>query len=163
MELWSTAAAGLRAELPRDVDDTLRRHEEAGTTDSAEYQQAMQAFYQRHVCRTQPMPPEVVATFAAMDQDPTVCHTMNGPSEFHVIGSLRDWSIVDRVAAVAVPTLLVGGRYDEATTETIQPFYQAIPDVRWAVFAESSHLPHVEETDRFNAVVADFLDTVEQN
>ncbi|HVV21125.1 MAG TPA: proline iminopeptidase-family hydrolase [Pseudonocardiaceae bacterium] len=161
MALWSQAAGELRADLPPDVDDTLRRHESAGTTDTDEYKQAMQVFYDRHVCRTVPMPDEVAATFAAMDDDPTVYHTMNGPSEFHVVGSLRDWSIVDRVGAIAVPTLLASGRYDEATTATIQPFFDGIPDVRWAVFAESSHMPHVEEAERFNAVVADFLATVD--
>ncbi|HEX5403935.1 MAG TPA: proline iminopeptidase-family hydrolase [Pseudonocardiaceae bacterium] len=157
MELWSAAAGELRAELPRAVDDVLREHETAGTTDSAAYQEAMQAFYERHVCRIQPMPAEVAATFAAMDADPTVYQTMNGPSEFHVIGSLTGWSIVDRVGQIQVPTLLASGRYDEATTATIAPFFTGIPDVRWSVFAESSHMPHVEEADRFNAVIGGFL------
>jgi L-proline amide hydrolase len=157
MRLWSAAAGGLRADLPPEVDETLRAHEAAGTTDSAEYQEAMMVFYARHVCRVQPMPDEVAATFAAMDEDPTVYHTMNGPSEFHVVGSLRDWTIVDRVGSIAVPTLLASGRYDEATTETVAPYFEGIPDVRWAVFAESSHMPNVEQTEEFNAVVAGFL------
>ena len=36
-------------------------------------------------------PDEVVEAFAWIERDPTVYHTMNGPSEFHVIGSIRDW------------------------------------------------------------------------
>jgi L-proline amide hydrolase len=157
MRLWSAAADRLRAELPPEVEDTLRRHEAAGSTNSAEYTDAMRVFYERHVCRVVPMPAEVSASFAAIDADPTVYHTMNGPSEFHVVGSLRDWSIVDRVGRVAVPTLLISGRYDEATPETVQPFHDGIPDVRWEVFAESSHMPHVEEPERFDAVVTEFL------
>jgi L-proline amide hydrolase len=163
MALWSKAADTLRADLPPQVEETLRRHEHAGTTDSAEYQQAMQVFYERHVCRVVPMPPEVAATFAAMEADPTVYHTMNGPSEFHVVGSLRDWSIVDRVSAISVPTLLVSGRYDEAAPETVQPFQDGIADVRWEIFEQSSHMPHVEETDRFIAVVSEFLASVDGN
>src|SRR5690348_16588753 len=50
----------LRADLPRDVEATLRRHEEAGTTDDPAYMEACQVFYARHVCRLDPMPPEVV-------------------------------------------------------------------------------------------------------
>jgi L-proline amide hydrolase len=161
MPLWSAAAAALRAELPPAVDETLRRHEAAGTTDTDEYSDAVKVFYDRHLCRV-PWPPEVNATFDALDEDPTVYHTMNGPSEFHVIGSLRDWSIVDRVAAIDVPTLLISGRYDEATPETVQPFYDGIPDVRWEVFEESSHMPHVEETERFLATVDDFLAMVDE-
>jgi L-proline amide hydrolase len=160
MPLWSAAAAALRAELPPAVDETLRRHEAAGTTDTDEYSDAVKVFYDRHLCRV-PWPPEVNATFDALDEDPTVYHTMNGPSEFHVIGSLRDWSIVDRVAAIDVPTLLISGRYDEATPETVQPFYDGIPDVRWEVFEESSHMPHVEEPERFLAAVEAFLERAE--
>jgi L-proline amide hydrolase len=160
MSLWSAAADRLRAELPSDVEATLRRHETAGTTDSDEYEQAVRVFYDRHVLRV-PWPPEVLAMFEALQADPTVYHTMNGPSEFHVIGSLRDWSIVDRLNAITAPTLLVNGRYDEAAKETVQPFYEGIPDVRWEVFEQSSHMPHVEETERFNEVVGTFLATLD--
>ncbi|HTI20186.1 MAG TPA: proline iminopeptidase-family hydrolase, partial [Kutzneria sp.] len=160
MQLWSAAADRLRAELPPDVERTLRAHEAAGTTDSQEYKEAVDVFYERHLCRVVPMPEEVAATFKALDADPTVYHAMNGPSEFHVIGSIRDWSIIDRISAVAVPTLLVSGHYDEATPETVQPYYDNIPDVRWEIFAESSHMPHVEEPERFAEVVGGFLGTL---
>jgi L-proline amide hydrolase len=155
--LWLEAAAGLRAELPPEVDATLLRHEEAGTTESPEYAAAMQVFYDRHVCRITPNPPEVAATFAALEQDPTVYHTMNGPSEFHMIGSLKTWTVIDRLPQIGVPTLLISGSHDEATPAAVQPFFDFIPDVRWRMFAESSHMPHVEETERYLSVVASFL------
>jgi L-proline amide hydrolase len=50
-----------------------------------------------------------------MDADATICHTMNGPSEFHVIGSLKHWDITGRLREITTPTLLVSGRYTEAT------------------------------------------------
>src|SRR3954452_20101236 len=81
------AANRLRAELPPDVEATLKRHEEAGTTADPEYEEACMVFYKRHVCRLEDWPPEVVEGFAWIERDPTVYHTMNGPSEFHVIGS----------------------------------------------------------------------------
>lgn len=158
MRLWSMAADSLRAELPAEVEKTLRQHEEAETTDSPEYLQAMQMYYNRHVCRVVPNPPEVIASFAAIDDDPTVYHTMNGPSEFHVVGSLRGWSVIDRLPQINVPTLIVSGHYDEAAPVAVRPFFESIPDVRWRIFGESSHMPHVEETERFLSVVQCFLD-----
>ena len=158
MDLWVREANRLRADLPADVQETLLRHEESGTTDSAEYREAEAVFYARHVCRIVPNPPEVAASFAAIDEDPTVYHTMNGPSEFHVIGSLRHWSVVDQVGAIEVPTLVVTGAHDEATPTTVAPFVAGIPDVRWEVFADSSHMPHVEEEERYLQVVGAFLD-----
>ena len=80
MPLWLEAANDrCAAGCPVDVQQTLTRHEEAGTTDSPEYLAAMQVFYDRHVCRVTPNPPEVLDSFAQIEQDPTVYHTMNGP------------------------------------------------------------------------------------
>ena len=157
MPLWLEAAASLRAGLPAEVEETLRKHEEAETTDSPEYEAAMKVFYDRHVCRVVPNPPEVAAAFASIEGDPTVYHTMNGPSEFHVVGSLKDWTIVDRLPRIAVPTLVVSGAYDEAQPVCVSPYAELIPDARWEVFAESSHLPNVEEPERYGAVVESFL------
>jgi len=158
MALWSEAANELRQALPAEVQATLLQHERAGTTDSAEYRAASDVFYARHVCRVQPMPAEVARTFAAIDADPTVYHAMNGPTEFHVIGSMRDWTIIDRLSRIQVPTLLISGRYDEATPATVQPFADGIADVQWQIFEHSSHMPHVEERDACMACVARFLE-----
>src|SRR3954467_9553602 len=62
----------LREDLPPDVEATLRRHEDAGTTDDPEYGEACMVFYVRHVCRLDPWPDEVAEGFAWIDRDPTV-------------------------------------------------------------------------------------------
>jgi len=147
-----------RAQLPPDVQETLTRHEAAATTDSAEYLAAMDVFYARHVCRIVPHPAELARTFAAIAEDPTVYHTMNGPSEFHVIGTLKTWSVVDEVKRIQVPTLLISGGHDEAAPSTVQPFADGIPDVRWHIFEQSSHVPHIEERNAYMALVQDFID-----
>jgi L-proline amide hydrolase len=158
MKTWISEANRLRTDLPADVQATLLRHEEAGTTDSAEYMEATDVFNQRHVCRVVPMPDEVKRTFDAIGTDPTVYHTMNGPNEFHVIGTMKDWSIVGRLSTINVPTLLISGRFDEATEACVQPYADEIPDVRWRIFEQSSHMPHVEEREACMAEVAAFLD-----
>jgi L-proline amide hydrolase len=133
-------------------------HEAAGTTTSHDYEQAVMQFYARHVCRIQPMPDEVARTFAAMAEDPTVYGTMNGPSEFHVIGTLKEWSVIDRLHLIEVPVLLISGRHDEATPAVVAPYLYGIKNVRWHVFGDSSHMPHVEEREACLALVAAFLD-----
>jgi L-proline amide hydrolase len=161
MALWKAAALQLRRELPSEVQAALDHHEAAGSTDSDDYRAATEVFYARHVCRVQPMPPEVARTFAAIDADPTVYHAMNGPTEFHVIGSLRDWSIIERLPRIRVPTLLLSGRFDEATPATVQPYADHISDVRWRIFEASSHMPHVEERAACMAEVGAFLELCE--
>lgn len=158
MSTWISEANRLRGDLPADVQATLLRHEQAGTTDSAEYMKATDVFNERHVCRVVPMPDEVKRTFDAIGTDPTVYHTMNGPNEFHVIGTMKDWSIVGRLSTIEVPTLLISGRYDEATEACVKPYADEIPDVRWRIFEQSSHMPHVEEREACMAEVTAFLE-----
>ncbi|CAM3351468.1 proline iminopeptidase-family hydrolase [Kibdelosporangium persicum] len=158
--LWRQEMAVLRAGLPPEVDATLRKHEAAGTTDSKEYHDAVRVFNDRHVCRIQPWPKEYLATTMEISDDPTVYHAMNGPSEFHVIGTLKDYSVVDCLPDIAVPTLVISGEYDEATPVTVRPFAERIPDVRWEIFPESSHMPHLEEPERFHATLVEFLGTL---
>ena len=147
----------LRADLPPDIEATLRRHEDEGTTDDPAYMEACQVFYARHVCRLDPMPAEVVEAFSWLERDPTVYHTMNGPSEFHVVGSIRDWQSKDRLGSIEVPTLLVSGRHDEATPALQETLKAGIPGSEWVVFEESSHMPHVEERELYMRVVGDWL------
>lgn len=156
MQLWVAEANRLRAELPPEVEETLRGHEETGTTDDPAYEIAMQVFYDRHVCRI-PAPATVRRTFELIAEDPTVYHSMNGPSEFHVIGSLTGWDITDQLGEIDVPTLLVSGRYDEATPAIVGTVHDRIPGSRWELFEWSSHMPHVEEPAHFRDVVAGFL------
>ena len=157
MELWVQEANRLRKELPPEVEAALQKHEAAGTTSSPEYAKAVRVFYEKHLCRSKPWPEELDRAFAIMEEDPTVYQTMNGPSEFHVVGSLKTWSIIDRLERIVAPTLIISGRYDEATPATVRPYAEKIKGSRWEIFENSSHLPHLEETERCLQVVGAFL------
>jgi L-proline amide hydrolase len=158
MGTWIRETHRLRQLLPYDVQQTLLKHERAGTLKSAEYLEAARVFYDRHVCRVTPWPGEVSRTFAQIDADPTVYHAMNGPTEFHVIGSMKDWSIIDRLSQIRTPTLLISGQHDEATPKVVKPYLDHVPDIRWALFENSSHMPHIEERMACMGTVVRFLD-----
>lgn len=161
MHQWAVEATRLRTELPPDVQDTLLHHEAEGTTSDPAYLAATQVYYDRHVCRVVPNPEYVTRAFAKIAQNPEVYHTMNGPSEFHVIGTLKDWDITARLGEIGVPTLLLSGRYDEATPAIVQTIHERIPGAEWVIFEASSHMPHVEETEEYLRVLDRFLTRVE--
>lgn len=159
MPLWIAEANRLREQLPADVQHTLLLHEAAGTTDDTAYQEAMSVFYKRHVCRLDPYPEFVDRAFARIGKE--VYETMNGPSEFHVIGKLKDWDITPRLGEIYQPTLLLSGRYDEATPHIMEVVHSGIAGSEWVIFEESSHMPHVEEPELYRDIVNDFLMRVE--
>ena len=158
--LWVAEANRLREDLPADVQETLTKHETEGTTDSQDYEDAVRVYYDRHLCRV-PWPDCVERSFAQMAEDPTVYHTMNGPSEFHCIGLLKTWDITERLPEIDVPTLLVSGRHDEATPHIVEQIHSRIPESQWQLFENSSHMPHVEEAEGFLEAVEAFLKTVD--
>lgn len=155
--LFRQEVDALVAALPAETREAIERHEAAGTVESAEYQQAVRVFYREHVCRAKPVPAEVMLTLAAMGADSTVYRAMVGPSEFTMTGSLRDWDIIGRLAAVDVPVLLLSGRHDEVTPAAVSQVREALPHAVWELFEESSHMAHVEEPVRFRRTVAAFL------
>jgi L-proline amide hydrolase len=159
MELWMAGCAELRAALPPETQAALTRHEEAGTVTDPEYLQATNEFYLRHLCRVDPMPGDLIDTITQMEEEPTVYHTMNGPNEFHVLGTLGDWSIIDRLQLITAPTLVIAGEFDEATPAAWQPYVEHIPDVQSHVFPGTSHCSHLEKPEEFREVVAEFLMT----
>jgi proline-specific peptidase len=158
--LWIAEANRLREALPPDIQATLVRHEQAGTTDDPEYLQAMQVFYERHVIRLHPIPEHVQR---AMDQAGQVYYTMNGPSEFYVIGTIKDWDRTDRLSEIRVPTLITSGRYDESTPLINEVLHQGIAGSQWVLFEQSSHMAHVEERERYLSTVRAFIEGVEAN
>lgn len=150
--------ARLLEAFPAEIRDTLRRHEEAGTTESPEYEDAIMAVYRVHLCRCDPWPAEVVKTFEEFAMDVYV--PMWGPSEFAYTGNLSDWDRVDRLHRIRVPALVTVGRHDELTPACSEQIHERLPDSRLVIFEEGSHMTFWEETDRYLQVVDDFLRSV---
>ena len=139
----------------------LRRHEAAGTTDSDEYSKTMMVFYDRHVCRVRPWPDWLQRTFDGLEANPEVYYTMNGPSEFYVIGTIKDWDRTDRLSEIRVPTLITSGRYDESTPLLNEVLHNGIAGSEWVLFEQSSHMAHVEERELYLSTVKAFIEGVE--
>jgi proline-specific peptidase len=157
MPQWQTEINKLVAALPADVQETLRLHEAAGTTDDPAYEEATLVFYRRHLCRLSPWPDYVNRSFVKLRKNSEVYNVMNGPSEFYVTGTLKNWKVVDRLEEITLPTLVISGRYDEATPAIAETVHNGIPGSKRILFENSSHMCHAEEQDRCMKVVADFL------
>ena len=159
--LWAEETGRLRSELPHDVRATLDEHEAAGTTDSPEYQAATMVFYKRHVCRLDEWPDGILRTFTKLEENPDVYLYMQGPNEFVITGTFKDWDITDRLGEIGVPTLITTGRHDECTPKQAEIVHRGIPGSEWVVFEDGSHTQFAEEPGRYLEVLDGFLTRVE--
>ena len=156
---WIRECGELLARQPDAVQETIRSHEERGYTGCPEYQSAILGFYREHVCRLDPWPEGLERSFAeAGDQ---VYNHMNGPSEFTVVGTIRDWDVTERLQEISVPTLLVGGEHDECRPAHLADMHARIAGSRLATIDDASHLCFAEQPEAFTEVVNDFLARVE--
>jgi L-proline amide hydrolase len=158
---WVSEANRLRAELPPDVQATLTKHEEAGTTRDPEYEQACLVFYKRHVCRLDEWPDYVQRSFKFLEEHGEVYRYMNGPSEFHVVGTIKDWDITHRLGEIRVPTMVITGEHDEATPAINRTVSGAIPGSESVIYPGGSHLSHAEDPEGYLRVIDDFWTRIE--
>ncbi|MBF6276429.1 MULTISPECIES: proline iminopeptidase-family hydrolase [Nocardia] len=159
MPRWSRDCAELLEEEPAEVRETIRRHEASGFTGCPEYQAATLGFYRKHVCRLRPWPVGLERAYAAAGYE--VYHTMIGPSEFTVTGSLKEWDVTERLGEIGVPTLLIGGRHDECRPAHLEDMRRRIPGSRMVTVEDASHLCFAEQWDAFHAELTGFLAEVE--
>lgn len=73
--------------------------------------------------------------------------------------SLEHVDLGPAIAKLAMPVLVVTGRYDANVAPVVAwRIHRAIPGSRFVVFERSGHLPFYEEPERFVREVEDFLD-----
>lgn len=152
---FSKMVARLKSELEPATQSAIDRHEAAGTTYSAEYQAAIRTWNETYLCRVRPWPAELEDAFRRMG--PEIFETMFGPSDFHIVGTISSWDVFDRLSEIVLPTLVVAGRFDECAPEHMWEMHQRIEGSRFELFESSAHMPFIEEPQRFDGVLRDFL------
>ncbi len=148
----------LKASLPADVQETIDRHEAAGTTHDDEYVGAAMAYYTQWVCRRVPFPEHVMRSIANPRE--VIYETMQGP-EWNVTGNLKNWDVTARLRELDLPVLITSGRHDEMTPAVVKPLSEGIAGAESVVFEDSAHLAMAEEPERYRRIVDSFLSRVE--
>jgi proline-specific peptidase len=154
-------ARRLIEELPEPARTTLVELGARGDYDSPAYGEAVMEFYRRHLCRLDPWPKAMLKTTKELEGN-QVYLTMNGPTEFDVIGLLRDWDRSADLHRIMAPTLVTCGRYDEITPACSETIRAGIAGARMVVFEHSAHCAHLEEPELYAEAVESFLREVDE-
>lgn len=153
--MWAADQRAWIAQLPQDVQDTILKYEENGNYAAPAYQEAMNVFYARHLCRLDPWPDCLLKTFENMG--PEVYNYMWGPSEFTITGILRDADVSEKLKKLPYPVLFTCGEFDEATPGTTAYYQSLLPGSEIKVFEGASHSHHLESEESFKQAVRDFI------
>ena len=156
--LWIEDANYLRSQLPKDIQDILKLHEAADTTNSDEYRIASNVFYERHLTRGVAKE-KVNCDGAPWNQ--IIYEHMWGPTEFLATGNLIDFDLSDQLYKIDIPALFITGEYDEARPETVSKFQKMIPNSQFIVIKDVAHASLSRAPDDYRRILKEFLDKVE--
>jgi len=142
-------------QLPETVRDTILKYEANGDFAAPAYQEAMVAFYNKHLCRINPWPDALNRAFEKMGM--AVYMHMWGPSEFTMTGTLKNADLTEQLHEIKIPVLFTCGEFDEATPATTSLYKSKISGAEMHVFEGASHSHILEKPEDYNQRVSDFL------
>jgi proline iminopeptidase len=149
----------LRAELPKDVLDTLSFYESKEQFQNPLYLDLMyKAFYKKHICRLEPWPEPVERSFSHFNQ--VVYEYMQGPSEFVPGGILKGWSVWERLKELTVPTLMIGAKYDSMNPAEMEEMSHLVQNGSYLYCANGSHLCQWDDQQTYMTGVISWIQGV---
>ncbi len=128
----------LRAELPVSMQEEMTEYEAAEQFTHPRYLEIMDVLYRRHLCRLDAWPAAVSRSLARINMD--VYGTMQGPNEFLVTGTFKDWDRWDDLASIQVPALLMVGAHDTMDPADVIEMGRRIPGSETVVCPDGSHI-----------------------
>jgi len=144
--------------MPTFTQRLLGELEGAKAYDTAAYRRLDTALGAQFTCR------QVPRLEGTRDKRPNLAiyAGMQGESEFTFGGTLKGWRIVERNAAIGVPTLVLAGEYDTMSVECHQQVVDSIPTA-WplVLIPRAAHVKEVDEPQLVVEAVAKFLHTCE--
>jgi proline iminopeptidase len=106
-------------------------------------------------------PDPVNRAFANLNPDLYV--TMQGPSEFGIVGDARikDWDVKDRLPEISVPTLTIGGAYDTMDPKHMEWMASEVQNGTYLHCPQGSHLSMYDDAETFFPGLIDFIKKVD--
>ena len=150
----------LRQQLPPAVIRTLEKYEATGEYSAPEYEETMfKQIYTRYICRLDPWPEPLVRMFRHLSTP--VYHTMQGPNEFVVTGTFKNWDRWNELPQITVPTLLSVGRFDTMRVADIEKMGALIPSARVVICEQGSHCSLYDDQQTYFRDLLAFIKDVE--
>ena len=74
-----------------------------------------------------------------------------------IAGTIKHISLIDSLHNINVPTLLINGKDDLVRDVATKPFFDHLAKVRWVKFMDSTHMPFLEEREKYMALLHEFM------
>ena len=90
-----------------------------------------------------------------------IYNKMNGPTEFGCVGSLKDWSINDRLSELHIPILFMGSEYNTFDPQATKRMSKEVKDGYYFHSEIGGHLTMWDDSENYFNAIEDFIKKVE--
>ncbi len=155
-KLWAQEQHRMIKFMSEEDQAAIAKAEETGVYDDPAYLAANDRFMVRHAA----------PVFTKDDPEPLwrekVAGTESyvtawGPNEYSPEGTLQGYDYTEKLRDVTIPTLVTSGTNDLCTPLVAKTMYDAIPGAKWELFANSRHMPFVEEREKYMKLLEEWL------
>ncbi|MFI5153244.1 MAG: proline iminopeptidase-family hydrolase [Chitinophagales bacterium] len=130
---------------------------------SPDYQNLlMTKLYAHTICQLPPenWPEPIMRAFKKANQ--SIYIQMQGVDEFHITGNFKNWEFWDRLPNIKVPTLVIGGMFDEMNPEDMKKEGRLIPNSRTFLCPNGSHMSMYDDQQNYFTNLIAFLKDVDE-
>jgi len=144
-------------DLPEKYYQAMLQHEK-DQKPTEDYDEASRLYLVTYVCRLDPVPEGVLAAVNNIFADRVVNDALWGTgSDLLCTGTLKNWTIADRLASLDKEILLTTGEYDYCGGEAMEPFLTGNLNLKFFSLPNAGHMPHLDSTEKYLKQVAEFL------
>ena len=117
-------------------------------------------FYHEHICRLTNWPDALNRSFKHANN--AIYTQMQGPSEFGISGLLANWDIKNRLKEIAIPTLMIGAKYDTMDPKAMEEQSKMVQQGEYLYCPNGSHLAMWDDQKIYMNGVISFIKKVDQ-
>ena len=149
----------LAKQMPPEVLSEIRALEAKKDYANPRYMELLiPNFYQQHLCRLKEWPDALNRSMKHANGK--VYALMQGPSEFGISGRLAKWDIKNRLKEIAVPTLMIGAKYDTMDPKAMEEQSKLVQHGSYLYCPNGSHLAMWDDQNVFMEGVIQFINKV---
>lgn len=155
-KLWAKEQHRLIKFLPQKEQKAIKRAERENNFLDLAYQEANAHFMEQHA--TGPYNEKTPLYLTRPKNIGTQSYNYAwGPNEYVPTGVLGNYNYTDRLNEIKIPTLITSGTNDLCTPLVAKTMFDQIENATWELFAESRHMPFIDEHELYMEKLSTWL------
>ena len=158
--IWMHDANFLLSQLPKNLQDTIKKYETLKEYNAPSYTAASDSFYAKHMSvKQRPVLP--ILECADLKGNREIYNYMWGSSEFNATGTLKSFDRSPSLRQLKLPVLFIAGEFDEARPETMYRFSKLVRKSKVVILDKAGHAIQIDQPEKFPKSVATFINSVQ--